>query len=161
MPNGQTHRRVPGQDEAHQSAAFTHDPETDTLSCPAGETLKSIGYNRNKTSKKYRATAVCNACPEKRRCCPNTKSGRTVHHSLHPELLARIEDYLQTPGGERMSHARQATAEGTFARLIGLLAWKRCRTWGRRGAQAEALWRQITHNLMLLTGQWQPLILKP
>lgn len=162
VPNGQAHRRVPGQDEAHRAGAFSHDVETNTLSCPAGETLKPIGYNQNKTSEKYRAAAaVCNACPEKRRCCPNTKSGRTVHHSLHPELLARIEDYLQTPGGERMGHARQATGEGTFARLIGLLTWKRCRTWGRRGAQAEALWRQITHNLMLLTGQWRPLVLKP
>ena len=161
VPNGQAHRRVPGQDKAHRSAAFRHDAKTNTLICPSGETLKPIGYNRNKTSEKYRAAAACNACPEKNVCCPNAKGGRTVHHSMHPELLARIEEYLQTPEGERMSHARQANSEGTFARLLGLLHWKRCRAWGTSRAQAEALWRQIAHNLMLLTGQWKPLVLKP
>lgn len=162
VPNGQGQRRVPGQDDAHRAEAFTHDVETNTLTCPAGETLKPIGYNRNKTATKFRAeAAVCNACPEQARCCPNTKSGRTVHQSLHPELLARIQEHLQTPQGKRMCHARQATGEGTFARLLDRLHWKRCRTWGQRGAQAEGVWRQIAHNLMLLTGQWKPLVLKP
>jgi hypothetical protein len=26
--------------------------------------------------------------------------------------------------------------------------------------QAEALWRQIAHNLMLLIGEWKPLVLQ-
>ncbi|MCH7837932.1 MAG: transposase, partial [Chloroflexi bacterium] len=89
---------------------------------------------------KYRAAAsACAACPEKDRCCPNATSGRTVHRSLHSELIESLEEHLQTPDGKRMLHARQTTSEGTFARLIGLLHWRRCRTWGRRGAQAEAL----------------------
>ena len=148
--------------EAHHPSAFTHDAPTNTLTCPAGETLRPIGHNQNNTSVKYRAAAsACAACPEKDRCCPKATSGRTVHRSLHSELIESLEDHLQTPDGKRMLHARQTTSEGTFARLIGLLHWRRCRTWGRRGAQAEALWRQIAHNLMLFTKQWQPLVLKP
>ena len=47
-----------------------------------------------------------------------------------------------------------------FARLVDLMNWRRCRAWGKAGAQAEGLWRQITHNLMLLTRRWKPLVLK-
>ncbi len=54
--------------------------------------------------------------------------------------------------------SRKITAEGAFARIIHLLNWRRCRTWGKRGAQAEALWRQIAHNLLLLTGHWRPIM---
>lgn len=162
VPNGQANRRTSGQDEAHQPSAFTHDAQTNTLTCPAGETLRPIGHNKKHTSVKYRAAAsACAVCPEKDKCCPKAKSGRTVHRSLHSELIESLEAHLQTPDGKRMRNARQATSEGIFARLIGLLHWRRCRTWGRSGAQAEALWRQIAHNLMLFTKQWQPLVLKP
>lgn len=161
VPSGQANRKAPGQDPAHQASEFDHDVEANTVTCPAGETLKQIGHNDNGTSAKFQAKAnACNACPEKDVCCPNAQGGRTVNKTLYPEMLDRIEAHLHTAQGQRMLHARQATAEGTFARLIGLLSWKRCRAWGRRGAQAEALWRQLAHNLMLLTGQWQPLVLR-
>ena len=48
--------------------------------------------------------------------------------------------------------------EGAFARLNGLLHWKRNRMWNRAGAEAELLWRQFAHNLMLLTGVWKPIV---
>ena len=161
VSSGQANRKAPGQDPAHQASQFDHGVEADAVSCPAGQTLKQIGYNANGTSAKFQAKAeACNACPEKGVCCPKAKGGRTVNKTLYPEMLDRIEAHLHTAQGERMLHARQASAEGTFARLIRLLSRKRCRTWGRRGAQAEALWRQLAHNLMLLTGQWQPLALK-
>lgn len=161
VPNGQSNRRPAGQHEAYIATAFMHDPKTDTLTCPAGEVLHPIGLNRTRSATKYRAPAhVCNSCTFKSDCCPNARVGRTVHRRHHSELLSHMETHLQTADGQRMLRARRVTCEGIFARLTGLLHWQRCRTWGRRGAQAEALWRQITHNLMLWTGQWKPIILK-
>lgn len=49
---------------------------------------------------------------------------------------------------------------GVFGYLMEISNWRRGRAWGKVGAQAEALWRQITHNLMLLIGYWKPLVLK-
>jgi hypothetical protein len=45
-----------------------------------------------------------------------------------------------------------------FARLNSLLHWGRCRMWGQTGAEAELLWRQFVHNLMLLSGIWKPMV---
>ncbi|MFC1735198.1 hypothetical protein ACFL1X_03710, partial [Candidatus Hydrogenedentota bacterium] len=73
--------------------------------------------------------------------------GRIVHSGL--EKMGRQQQALR--GGLEM---------GAFARVKELLHWKRCRTWGKQEAYAEALWCQITHNLMLLTEQWKPLTLK-
>jgi hypothetical protein len=56
-----------------------------------------------------------------------------------------------------MAAKRRTTAEGAFARIKERLHWRRCRCWGRAGAAAELLWRQLTHNLLILTGYWKPL----
>ena len=41
-----------------------HDIEANTVTCPAGETLKPVGFNDNKTSAKFQADAnACNADP--------------------------------------------------------------------------------------------------
>lgn len=90
--------------------------------------------------------------PGKNRCCPTGKGGRSVNRALCAERL-------KTGEGRRMMRARLVSCEGAFARMVGLLHWKRCRMWDRAGAQAERLWHQFTHNLMLLAGIWKPLAL--
>ena len=79
---------------------------------------------------------------------------------LYPEVIERAAQRMDSERGTQYKNARFTTAEGAIGRLVQHLDWRRCATWGRAGAQAEALWRQITHNLMLLTGSWQPLVLK-
>ena len=65
------------------------------------------------------------------------------------------------PSRRRVAAQRRTTAEGLFARLKHHLHWPRCRLWGRRGAQAELLWRQLANNLLILTGYWAPLVHTP
>jgi transposase len=157
-----TPSRAPGIDAAFQANAFVYDEQTDTLQCPMGQTLCRAGFNEGHTAAKYRADVnVCNACPSKPLCCPNAeKQGRSVNRPLYPEVIEAVAQRVASAEGQRLLRARRATAEGAFARLIEQLHWRRCRTWTTNGARAEGLWRQITHNLMLLTGIWDPLVLK-
>lgn len=138
--------------------AFEYDAGTDTMRCPAGQTLRRRKLNNDKTSVVYQAPkAVCHACPFKSQCCPKTKHGRSVNRPVEAELLAELAQRLETPEGRQMKIARWTTVEGVFARIKGLLGWTRCRTRGLKAVQAELKWHQLAHNLCLLTGIWQPM----
>ena len=81
-----------------------------------------------------------------------------MNRSLHTQTLETVAQRLETDAGRCKKHACWVVCEGAFARLNGLLYWKLNRMWHRTGAEAELLWRQFIHNLMLLTGIWKPLI---
>lgn len=157
-----TNRQAPGVAAEFQASAFTYDQQSDTFCCPQGQTLKRRKLNPGKTAMQYHAGAgACQSCPAKPRCCPATKGGRSVNRSLHAEFLKTVAARLQTDTGQQQRRARWVVCEGVFARLVEQLHWRRCRMWGRSGARMELLWRQLTHNLLLLTGAWQPLVAKP
>ena len=129
--------------------------------CPMGRELKRRGLNPKQTSAVYQGSyGTCQACPAKPHCCPNIKSDRCVSRPLpkYKETLERVANRLDTDEDRQKCHARWVTNEGVFARLNGLLHWKRNRMWHRAGAEMELQWRQSAHNLMLLTGIWKPLI---
>lgn len=161
-PDGQSERNAPGVGKGFEAEAFVYDEMRDVLICPEGQTLARWGLNDGHTAVRYRAQGTtCAACPSKASCCPNAdKTGRSVNRPMYPRVLEAVAQRVQSPLGQRLLKARRVTAEGVFARLVEHLTWRRCRTWGRQGAKAEALWRQIAHNLLLLTRQWAPLALK-
>jgi transposase len=152
-------RRPPGVADEYLAEAFKYDADRDEMTCPQGKTLKRRKLNPNKTATTYQAQSQdCEQCPFKSQCCPKAKHGRSVNRPLYPEVVNAAAERCASPDGQRCMRKRKITAEGAFARIVDLLNWRRCRTWGKRGAQAEALWRQITHNLLLLTGHWQPIM---
>lgn len=156
--NRNENRHAPGIAPEYNASHFSYDESTDTMQCPEGATLKRRKLNNAQTAVVYEAgKKACDACPAKERCCPETKSGRSVNRPLYTDTLEMIASRLDTPQGEQMLRQRWAAGEGAFSRLKHVLHWPRCRTWGREGATAELLWRQLTHNLMLLTRQWQPM----
>lgn len=153
-----TRRAAPGISEAFRADAFNHDDASDTMTCPQGCTLRWRKLNNDKTSAVYEAAKRdCASCPSKPQCCPNTKGGRSVNRSLHKELLDTIADRVATSRGQWMKQARSVGCEGAFARLKRLLHWWRCPMWGKEGMQADLTWRQLTHNVMLMTQSWRPL----
>jgi len=162
VPDGQGARRPEGVSDAYLSDKFNYDESTDTFICPEGHALTSWGLNENKTSQKYRARAKdCATCPAKTQCCPTSKKvGRSVNRRLEEETIQTVAEHCKSEKGVWRRRARSVTSEGVFARMIEALHWRRCRTWGRKGAMAEARWRQIAHNLLLLTGHWRPITMK-
>ena len=160
VPDSRNANRIPpGVSEEFRAECFTYDPDTDTMTCPAGHVLcprattpTSVTYQANKND--------CAACPHKAQCCPKAKQGRSVNRSIFRQKLDEITARLATHWGKQRSSARWTVSEGIYARLIGLLSLERFRTWGRTHVHAEVLWRELAHNLMLLTGQWRPLVYK-
>lgn len=155
-------RRPSGVSEQFDRNKFSYDASTDTMMCPVGARLKRRKLNKNGTAMTYQAKAsVCKACSYKPKCSPSSSSGRSVNRLLYEDVLKRVTDRVASKAGKRHLQARSVVTEGAIGRLVSLLHWRRCCTWGRAGAQAEALWRQISHNLMLYLGLWRPLVLKP
>lgn len=160
VPDSRNQNRLPkGVTPAFCGEAFTYDPEHDVLQCPAGQTLTRRKWNNTKTSIVYQAkTSICSACPYKPQCCKDTKEGRSVNRTAYPEVLQTVATRVQSDAGRALLRARHTTAEGAFARMAERLALKRFRTWSVQGARAEVRWRQLAHNIMLLTQHWQPLV---
>jgi hypothetical protein len=162
VPDDRTrHRRPPGVRDDYLAEQFVYSESTDTLVCPQGHHLRRRKYNRDRTAITYEGEKrVCGGCPGKSDCCPRSSSGRSVNRPVSAEVLAEVAERVGSPQGVKQSKARKVTMEGCFARLCELLSWRRCRCWGKTGARAEALWRQISYNLMLLIEHWQPLVLR-
>lgn len=154
-------RMAPGVSPEYCADQFAYDDTTDTMTCPRGQCMKRRKLNDSKTAAVYQAPGeACQSCPGKPHCCPTSKSGRYVNRTLpaYKATLDTVAERLKTDEGRRKKGARWVVCEGAFARLNGLLHWGRCRMWNRAGAEAELLWRQFVHNLMLLTGVWKPMI---
>lgn len=159
VPDRQADRRPPGVSEAYKAQAFTYDEGADTMHCPEGKVLNRRKLNNAKTATVYQAQAGdCASCPHKPECCPNSQSGRSVNRPIYGELLDALAQRLESERGKAFRQARSVVVEGAYARLKERFNWRRCRTWGADGARAEALWRAIAHNLMLLAGHWRPLV---
>lgn len=157
----QSHRRPPGVSDSFLNNVFVYDSDTDTMQCPRGHTLRRLKFNERKTAVTYQACAGdCRACSSKHECCPKSQTGRSVNRPIYKKELQVIADRVKSDRGQYYRRARSIVAEGAFGRMFELLNWRRCRTWGGLGAQSEAIWHQITHNLMLLIGQWKPLVPK-
>lgn len=162
VPDDRTRNCRPwGISEQFGRDRFIYDAETDRMQCPAGEWLQRRKPNKDGTAITYQAAAsVCQACRHKSACHPRARSGRSVNRPVHDDVMRVIADRVDSVRGERYRQARSVVVEGVLGRLIERLNWRRCRTWGKVGARAEAVWRQITHNLLLLLGYWKPLVLK-
>lgn len=161
VPDGQTRRRPSGVSEAFLAQAFSYDAQSDTMICPQGHALRRRKLNPGKTAVTYQAQPqVCTACACKPHCCPRSKGGRSVNRPLYTHVTEAVRERVRSQRGKRCKMARLVVMEGAFARIVELMNWRRCRAWGKSGAQAEALWRQIAHNLMVLIGEWKPLVLK-
>lgn len=160
VPNDEhSNRRPPGVSEEYLSEMFVYDSKRDEMICPRGERLSRRKLNAGKTAVVYSGKgSVCGSCIAKSRCCPKSKSGRNVNRPLYGDVLEQVAHRLDSSLGRWHSRARRVTSEGVFARLRELLHWRRCRCWGKAGAIAEATWRMVAHNLMLLIGYWKPLI---
>lgn len=162
VPDDRTRNRRPsGVSEQFGRDKFIYDAETDRMQCPAGEWLYRRKPNKGGTAMTYQAAAsVCQVCRHKPQCSPRARSGRSVNRPIDIDVLQVIADRVVSEKGKGYRCARSVVVEGVIGRLVERLNWRRCRTWGNRGVRAETLWRQITHNLLLLIGHWKPLVLK-
>ena len=109
---------------------FTYNAETDTFTCPAGQTLKRRKFFKKRQHYEYIAAAgTCNSCQLKDQCT-KSKSGRTLKRHLRQNDLDHMVDKANTPEAKKDIRTRQHLMERSFAQ-------------GTRYGYQRARWRRL------------------
>ena len=136
---------------------FEWDGDNDRYTCPEGHHLVITRRNYSdprrkeprKGRRKYRATkSLCDACPSKMNCCPNTNT-RYIDREEHEDArdfarLAAKSDF------NPKAQAKRKKVEMLFAHLKRILKLGRLRLRGPCGVQDEFTLAAIAQNLRKL-----------
>lgn len=137
-----------GGDPAFDSGAFVHDPETDTLRCPAGRTLKLMGlYGPGSGQYRRYFAKGCKSCPHYRGCVPNGKGSRKVNVSVIADLRSGMRAAVQSEEGRATYAVRKETVEPVFGLLKHNLGFRQFVVRGIKGAKAESSLMFTVYNL--------------
>jgi transposase len=129
----------------YSDSAFQYDPETDTYTCPAGQTLRHRSHKRKRRVHEYTAgKKTCAACPLRQECT-RSKSGRIVTRYEDHDLIEAGRADSHTPAAKRDRRRRKHVMEGSFADGANEHGLKRSR-WRR-------LWRQRIQDLLIAAVQ--------
>jgi len=135
--------------------AFAYDATTNTVRCPAGQTMKPRRLHPTKRTWEYQLPQkVCAACALRPQCTRAQKYGRTIHRHEHQELLESARAQSHSAAARRDRQRRQHLAEGSFADAANHHGFKRAR-WRR-------LWRvriqdwliAAIQNIKILIKNW-------
>jgi transposase len=112
--------------------AFTYNRETDTFTCPAGETLKRRKFFKKRQHYEYIASkGTCNSCQLKAQCT-KAKSGRTLKRHIRQDDLDSMLRQAHSPQAKKDIITRQHLMERTFAQAT---------RFGYQRARWRGLWR--------------------
>ena len=112
--------------------AFTYNAETDTFTCPAGQTLKKRRFYKKRQHYEYVAAAgTCNRCQLKDQCT-KAKSGRTLKRHLRQNDLDHMVEKANSPEAKKDIKTRQHLMERSFAQAT---------RYGYQRARWRRLWR--------------------
>jgi transposase len=145
VPHVPANRSVNNQGDGtlFDRTAFEYDEKTDSLRCPAGQTLIRKQISRKDRAVIYAAPPqVCGACPLKTRCTASHR--RMITRHLHEDALERMQQRA-TPQAMRL---RRSTVEHPFATLkYRIFGHPRFLLRGLRGAQTEMSLAVMAYNL--------------
>lgn len=142
------------------AAAFSYDAVADRYRCPAGQLLESIGQQQRigVVQHAYRAEAsVCQACPFKAQCCPQSSQGRSLTRSVDAPEVQQFREKMQTPQAQEIYRQRAPVAEFPNAWIKDKLGLRQFHLRGLVKVGLEALWACLTYNIQ----QWIRLCWRP
>lgn len=121
---------------------FKYDSQTDSYTCPAGQTLFYSGSQKPGISKGYRISSgkICRACPHGGDCT-GSSSGRTITRMLNQDSKKHFEALYNSPQGQAVYTKRKEKVEHPFGYIKRILKADGFLLRKRTGAQAEcSLW---------------------
>ena len=133
---------------------FQWNGQSNEYRCPQGHALRadrrSFKKSRSRVTKAgtviYRSSQpVCEKCPQKNRCCPNTPI-RNIARSIYEDARDTARRINQTPEYEK-SRAERKKVEMLFAHLKRILKLDKLRLRGPTGARDEFLLAATAQNL--------------
>ncbi len=131
--------------------AFTYNAETDTFTCPAGQTLKRRKFFKKRQHYEYIASAgTCNRCQLKRQCT-KAKSGRTLKRHIRQDDLDSMLSQASSAESKKDIKTRQHLMERTFAQAT---------RYGYQRARWRRLWRVQIQEYLTAAIQNMKILLK-
>jgi IS5 family transposase len=134
---------------------FLYDSQTDTYTCPAGQSLRRRKYWVERKAFEYvTARGVCGRCPLRVQCTRSKSGGRTIKRHERQEVLDSLRARARSRSARRDLRIRQHFMERSFAHgtRFGL---KRARWRGQWRVQIQDYLIAIAQNLeLLITHAW-------
>jgi hypothetical protein len=116
---------------------------TDTIRCPAGETLTPSGKHTRNRAIRYR-TFTCKDCLLKPQCTPGVQ--RTIHRLVDQAALDRMEARIYADPSLMIT--RRCTVEHPFGTIKRMSGGGRFLTRGLRAVKAEAALSILAFNIL-------------
>jgi transposase len=124
-------------------AQFIYDDASDTIRCPAGETLRPSGLHTRNRAIRYR-TSACPSCRLKSQCTPGAQ--RTIHRLVDQGALDRMEARIYADPS--LMTIRRCTVEHPFGTIKRMCGGGRFLTRGLRAVKAEAALSILAFNIL-------------
>jgi transposase len=119
-------------EDIYPSERFIYDEQSDSYTCPAGQTLYHHHFNNHRGYHEYRARkGVCQSCALAAQCT-RAKAGRSVNRYPGHELLERARRQSSGPAAHRDRKRRQWFQERNFGEAATQHGFKRARWRGLR-----------------------------
>ena len=129
--------------EHFRPTQFVYDEASDTIRCPAGQTMRPSGKHTRNRAIRYR-TSACKVCPLKPRCTPGAQ--RTIHRLFDQAALDRMEARIYAD--PNLMRIRRCTVEHPFGTIKRMSGGGRFLTRGLRRVKAEAALSVLAFNLL-------------
>ncbi len=125
---------------------FIYDPNTDTFTCPAGQTLTRRKHKKTRKAYEYACAATtCRACSLRPECTKAKGVARSVKRHYNQEAVDVGRAQSHSAAGKRDRVRRKWLMEGSFADSANNHGFKRAR-WRR-------LWRQQIQDYLIAAVQ--------
>jgi len=134
---------------------FKYDPETDTLTCPAGQIVTGHRPDLVITDKQKRAGILfnfkhqqCHNCEMKTKCYPGKSKihGRQVHFSIYEPYYRQMKERMESEEGKEVYRNRYKI-EHKVADLARYCGMRRCRYRGLVKARIHTLLSATVSNV--------------
>lgn len=128
--------------EHFRPVQFLYDEDSDTIRCPAGQTLRRSGIHTRNRAIRYR-TSACTTCALKPKCTPGAR--RTIHRLVDQSALNRMEARIHA--NPSLMTIRRCTVEHPFGTVKRMSGGGRFLTRGLRAVKAEAALSIMAFNI--------------
>ena len=124
--------------------AFTYDPNTDTFTCPAGQSLRKRNYYKSRKHYEYKASrGTCARCELKDECT-KAKDGRSLKRHVRQDDLDTMLKCASSREARRDLKHRQHLSERSFAQS---------ERYGYKRARWRRLWRVEIQDFLIAAMQ--------
>lgn len=129
--------------------AFTYNPESDTFTCPAGQSLKRRKFFNKRQHYEYSASAgTCKPCQLKAQCT-KAKTGRTLKRHIRQDDLDLMLSQSSSAEAKKDIKTRQHLMERTFAQATRY-GYQRARWRGQWRVQIQEYLTAAIQNIQIL-----------